>query len=203
MASPAQILANEANAQKSTGPKTPEGKTRASQNAKKHGLAAGILVIPTEDRQAFCEFEANLFADVRPKGTLEIETCRQLARAAWNLRRMRRLTCEPGAAAQLRQLTRYRATLEMNFYRCLKMIREMQTRRVARELQLHEPENNLYPPHIEPRFYAALPETHGSRRLILEIRGFLGKYITHRVALDENLQFKVVPVEAARPAPAD
>ncbi len=40
MASEAQISANRQNAEKSTGPRTDEGKAVASQNAVKHGLFA-------------------------------------------------------------------------------------------------------------------------------------------------------------------
>ena len=40
MASPAQIAANRTNAQRSTGPTSPEGKARAASNSFKHGLYA-------------------------------------------------------------------------------------------------------------------------------------------------------------------
>jgi hypothetical protein len=40
MASDRQIAANRANAEKSTGPKTPDGKRRAAANARRHGLSA-------------------------------------------------------------------------------------------------------------------------------------------------------------------
>jgi hypothetical protein len=38
--SPQKLLANQANAQRSTGPKTPEGKQNSSQNSRKHGFFA-------------------------------------------------------------------------------------------------------------------------------------------------------------------
>ena len=48
MASPAQLAANRRNAQKSTGPRTAEGKKRASLNALKHGMTAKTVVLPHE-----------------------------------------------------------------------------------------------------------------------------------------------------------
>ena len=69
----------------------------------------------------------------------------------------------------------------MNFYRSLKTLGDLQTRRVAREFQFHEPEHILYPANIEPRFYAHLPNTRGARAIILEARGFMGPNITQRV----------------------
>jgi hypothetical protein len=44
-----QIEANRRNALRSTGPKTGEGKQRASQNAVRHGLTAETVIIPLED----------------------------------------------------------------------------------------------------------------------------------------------------------
>ena len=43
--------ANRANAQKSTGPKTAEGKARSRLNAVTHGLCAVVIEIPGEDRE--------------------------------------------------------------------------------------------------------------------------------------------------------
>src|SRR5215470_3200783 len=45
--SPLRIAANRRNAQKSTGPRTPEGKDRSSRNARKHGLSAPVGADPS------------------------------------------------------------------------------------------------------------------------------------------------------------
>ncbi len=48
-ASEARILANQRNAQRSTGPKTPEGKEQSRRNALKHGLTGAGVVLPERD----------------------------------------------------------------------------------------------------------------------------------------------------------
>jgi hypothetical protein len=47
-----KLEANRRNAQKSTGPKTPEGKERSRRNALKHGFSSQV-VLPDQDRPAF------------------------------------------------------------------------------------------------------------------------------------------------------
>ncbi len=49
MATTAQIIANQANARKSSGPKTAEGKDASRRNALTHGMAARTLVLPDEE----------------------------------------------------------------------------------------------------------------------------------------------------------
>ena len=46
-----KLAANRANARKSTGPRTPEGKARASLNAISHGLFCKDLVLPGESQE--------------------------------------------------------------------------------------------------------------------------------------------------------
>ncbi len=49
MTSPAKILANRRNAQRSTGPRTVEGRARSARNAFQHGLSRPL---PVDDRLA-------------------------------------------------------------------------------------------------------------------------------------------------------
>src|SRR5882672_1737881 len=53
--SSARLAANTANAQHSTGPRTPAGQARSSQNARTHGLTARDLIIAPHEREEFEE----------------------------------------------------------------------------------------------------------------------------------------------------
>jgi hypothetical protein len=87
--SEARLNANRTNAQRSTGPRTPEGKARASQNALKHGLcAAGASVPPTEGPDAYASFTAALAESLRPRTPLERDLALRIADLTWRLRRI-------------------------------------------------------------------------------------------------------------------
>jgi len=67
MATPAQIAANQANAAKSTGPKTAEGKDASRRNALKHGLAAEKLVLPEQEAEVIAARIAAWTPSLQPK----------------------------------------------------------------------------------------------------------------------------------------
>ena len=87
MASEAQINANRQNAQKSTGPVTPEGKAVVSQNALKHGLSAVQDVVPTENQAEFDATRQQMVADLAPVGAMETMLAQRIFSLAWRLRR--------------------------------------------------------------------------------------------------------------------
>jgi hypothetical protein len=91
MTTQAQIEANRLNAQKSTGPVTPEGKTIASQNALKHGLLARRFLIDGTERGEFDRFRLRLLADLKPVGFMETVLADRIATLVWRLRRSARL----------------------------------------------------------------------------------------------------------------
>jgi len=53
MSTAAQIAANQANAQSSTGPKSEDGKKRSSLNALKTGLTGRTVLMPGDDAKAY------------------------------------------------------------------------------------------------------------------------------------------------------
>lgn len=87
MASEAQINANKLNAQKSTGPKSPEGKAVSSRNATTHGLTAKAVIIDGENPLVFEAVRDRLFVEFGPETLIEAELVEQLAGILWRLRR--------------------------------------------------------------------------------------------------------------------
>ena len=91
MATETQVVANRRNAEKSTGPRTPEGKAVVSQNAVRHGLLAQADVIRGEDREEFELYREELFWELNPLGTMESRLAERIVSLAWRLRRAERI----------------------------------------------------------------------------------------------------------------
>ena len=85
----AQMAANQANAQHSTGPRTPEGKTNSAQNALRHGFRSRTVLLPGDDPAEYEALLAELTAHFTPEGLTEIRAVREMADAEWRLRRVR------------------------------------------------------------------------------------------------------------------
>ena len=72
MTSLAQTKANQKNARKSTGPKTPAGKARVSQNALTHGIYAAIPLLPGEDQEKLSQLADDINAALKPTDAMEV-----------------------------------------------------------------------------------------------------------------------------------
>ncbi len=78
--SPEQLAANRANAAKSTGPKTPEGKARSAQNSTKHGFAASAFaVVRLEDLDEVAHLKADLVSVYQPVNSQELFALERMA----------------------------------------------------------------------------------------------------------------------------
>jgi hypothetical protein len=95
-----QLAANRRKAKRSTGPKTPEGKARSSQNATKHGLLSQHAVITTGDEKSggIVESQAdfdlhleNLRESYKPKTYGEELLVQQISVCYWKIARLTRM----------------------------------------------------------------------------------------------------------------
>jgi hypothetical protein len=102
---PRALAANRANARKSTGPRTPEGKQKSAMNAVTHGIMARPVVPPSlepyEDRAAYDRLLAALHAQWAPAGEVESTLIDTIASCRWRLDRFAR--AEGGAIAQAQE----------------------------------------------------------------------------------------------------
>jgi hypothetical protein len=88
MASEKQVMANRANAKRSTGPKTETGKALSRVNACRHGLTAETIVIGDEDPKKFGILRAELEEEYNPRPGIESELVERLAVLMWRMRRI-------------------------------------------------------------------------------------------------------------------
>jgi hypothetical protein len=90
MLSDKKLFANRENAQKSTGPRTPEGKRMSSQNAVTHGLLSREALLPGEEACELDRLRAEFTADLAPVGALEVMWVDTIVTMFWKLRRSNR-----------------------------------------------------------------------------------------------------------------
>lgn len=88
MSTPAQIAANRANSQLSTGPKSEDGKEKSSLNAVKTGLTGRTVLLPSDDAIAYQAHVDRLFARWKPYDDEERALTQILADTEWRLLRI-------------------------------------------------------------------------------------------------------------------
>lgn len=160
MATAAQIIANQNNAARSTGPKTPEGKTAAARNSTKHGLSGAFTVLPHEDQDEFDILLMCLREEFQPANQHESFLTEQMAQSRWRLSRARRietaifdqmlmdeLTCDDpdqqiaaklltGGDRALATIQRYAAAAERSYYKAdAELLKSRQLRNEAKTVE--------------------------------------------------------------------
>ena len=138
-----RIEANRINAQSSTGPRTEEGKTRASLNALRHGITAKSPVLPGESRDPYEKFQHKFVAGLAPSGEVETRLARNMADLQWRIRRCQSLHLDVLKATvteplqqvdALNKLALYEQRLTRTFLANMKEFRTLQTERSQREV---------------------------------------------------------------------
>ena len=88
MSTSAQIMANRANAQLSTGPTSESGKAKSSLNAVKTGLTGATVLLPSDDVAAYERLIASSFAEWKPETDREKVLVQCIADTEWRLLRI-------------------------------------------------------------------------------------------------------------------
>jgi hypothetical protein len=83
-----QLVANQNNAKKSTGPVTLQGKQTVSNNALKHGLFSKTLILTDEDPDEYKILLDQLLQELHPIGLLEQTLVERIALTLWRQRRL-------------------------------------------------------------------------------------------------------------------
>jgi hypothetical protein len=74
--------ANRANAQNSTGPRTPEGKAASSKNAVRHGFCTNFVTI-AEDYDDYEEIRVDYYTRFGPRDRPETDQVDRMAHCTW------------------------------------------------------------------------------------------------------------------------
>jgi DNA polymerase I-like protein with 3'-5' exonuclease and polymerase domains len=137
MSTEAQIAANQANAQLSTGPITEEGKAASSRNNTKHGLTySGVLffILPWENAADYNLLHTDLLQQYFPMNAAETLLVDRLAQHHWLRSRAIFLQGKCFSAdgsvddQRLALYLRYQTTHERAFHTCLQDLLKLQDR---------------------------------------------------------------------------
>jgi len=148
MATPAQITANRLNAERSTGPKTEEGKARSCRNRLSHGFAGSMLLITGEEREQFNLLLADLHHEFQPATASEQILLERMAQNQWLSLRACRLQSVvltvPADTGRLHPdlglLIRYQQSSDRGFYKARTELINAQKERKKSEIGF-EPQN--------------------------------------------------------------
>ena len=145
MASAAQLLANQLNAQKSSGPKTTEGKATSATNSIRHGLNSTpetLFAANPSERTQYLELKAELRTQILPDGTAEKLIFEQYAYSSFQALRAQRLETEaqdrwladPDSQQKFLQMERtikLGALFERRAAKAFKQLQDLQFHRLA------------------------------------------------------------------------
>ncbi len=88
MISEKQLEANRRNAQRSTGPRTEEGKKASALNARRHNLTGQVTAMTDADRIMHDAFSASIVENLAPEGAMETQLAQRIATDSWRLNRL-------------------------------------------------------------------------------------------------------------------
>jgi hypothetical protein len=136
MSTAAQIAANQANAQHSTGPKSETGKAASSMNRLKFGLTGKFHVLPDEDQADYDALLAALKSEHNPVTATEQLLVAKMAEHYWLMQRAQAMVdlvfrpeSEGKLGGALNNFMRYQTTNERAFHKTLNSLLKLRSER--------------------------------------------------------------------------
>ena len=133
MSTTAQVAANQANAQQSTGPVTDAGKGISSQNRKIHGFTGRFGLMTGEDPKEFEALMTALIDEHQPTTVTEAILVEKMAQHFWTAQRATRLQSssfgKEDHSKQLALYLRYQTTHDRAFHKCLSDLLKLRAER--------------------------------------------------------------------------
>ncbi len=185
MPSDAQLTANRANAQLSTGPTSDAGRAASSKNHLSHGFESEFRILPNEDGSKFNALVSDFLTDWAPANSIERTLVTNLAEFQWLSERARRLQSQAldqidheavdeseavstHDTARLERLIRYHTQFDRAFHRALTALMQLraarQKERIGFELAKQRSEaETAHQKHLDRRF--ALEELREQRAM--------------------------------------
>ena len=182
MCSQTKLLANRLNAQKSTGPRTAEGKARSSLNSITHAAYCRSLVLPSESEEEFRDVSQSLRDAIDPRDAIELTLFERMLAARWKLYRLasrerefqtlkeaneskelkgleraslRKLHSEDRVESNLEAMAKQEQRLENQFHKAIRELRQWRAAK-AKEAKLKNEANEALEPEDSAAF-APLP----------------------------------------------
>ena len=227
--SEAQRKANQANAQASTGPRTPEGKAKSRMNAFRHGLTGQFSVMSEDDERAYKTYETGILEALAPVGTYERDLAICIAQNRWRLHRARALesnilglghhqladdidapTAEVEVAVTqaqtwlnhhhaLTNMTLYESRIERTITHNKRELDALQATRKAAEAQAREEAELLIAAEFPTDDSGLIPTPAAEHETTIEVNGFV--FSTTKIIASLNHKTRVAAARRSTPHP--
>ena len=176
MSTAAQTAANQANAQKSSGPKTEEGKAASCQNNLRYGLAGAFRLLDSESTEEYKALLAALCFEHKPETPFELVLIERMSQHFWVAQRAMRLQDQHiDDPKQLALYLRYQTTHDRAFHKCVAELRTQRNDKLKQEIGFESHERKQS---VEKR----KQDTHNLDLLLAEAK------LDHQILLNMNTQ---------------
>jgi hypothetical protein len=191
MSTPAQIAANQANAQLSSGPRTEEGQAISSRNHTSHGLTyrgGMFILLPWENAQEYDQLVVDLKSEHRPMSRTELILVERMAQHHWlrNRAELLQSNCfhDDGSVDEKRLALylRYQTTHERAFHKCLNDLLKLRAEKRKHEIGF-ESQKRAKEEHTRKQEQHEMKKDHHKWDLALA-----EAKVNHRQALTEHLE---------------